>query len=74
MSQGSPWELPVSSWDGLGGSLVEPWEVFEGPQQFPGRSRATFWVPKSDPDDKGAHSRESQGWSQSVKNSPESIF
>ena len=58
----------------LGGSLGAPWGVLGGPWGVPGRSQATFWAPRSDPDDKGAHSGGSLGGSRRVEKSPESIF
>ncbi len=58
----------------LGGSLGAPWGVLGGPRGAPGRSQAPFWAPRSDPDDKGAHSGGSQGGSRRVKNLPENVF
>ena len=58
----------------LGGSLGAPWGVLGGPWGVPGRSQATFWAPRSDPDDKGAHPGGSLGGSRRVEKSPESIF
>ena len=40
------------------GSLGGPQGVLGGSWGDPGRSQATFWVPRSDPDDKGTYS----GW------------
>ena len=48
--------------------------VLGGPWGLPGRSQATFWVPRSDPDDKGAHSRGSLRRSRRVEKSPETDF
>ena len=64
---GGPWGVP-------GGPLGGPWTVLGGPWGDPGRSQATFWVPRSDPDDKGAHSGGSRGGYRRVEKSPESIF
>ena len=58
----------------LGGSLGAPWAVLGGPGGVPGRSQAPIWAPRSDPDNKGAHSGGSQGESRSVENLPESVF
>ena len=58
----------------LGGSLGAPWGVLGGPWGVPGRSQAPFWAPRSDPDDKGAHSGGSQGRSRRVENPPETVF
>ena len=58
----------------LGGSLGAPWAVLGGPRGVPGRSQAPIWAPRSDPDNKGAHSGGSQGESRSVENLPESVF
>ena len=56
------------------GSLGGPQGVLGGSWGDPGRSQATFWVPRSDPDDKGAHSGGSRGGYRRVEKSPESIF
>ena len=58
----------------LGGSLEAPGRVLGGPRGAPGRSQATCWALRSDPDDKGAHSGGSLGGSRRVEKSPESIF
>ena len=48
--------------------------VLGGPWGLPGRSQATFWVPRSDPDDKGARSGGSWGALGGSKNRPRVIF
>ena len=48
--------------------------VLGGPWGLPGRSQATFWVPRSDPDDKGARSGGSWGGLGGSKNRPKLIF
>ena len=48
--------------------------VLGGPWGLPGRSQATFWVPRSDPDDKGARSGGSWGGPRRVEKSPETDF
>ena len=58
----------------LRGPLGALWAVLGGPLGVPGRSQAPFWAPRSDPDDKGAHSGGSQGGSRRVENLPESVF
>ena len=58
----------------LGGSLGAPWGVLGGPWGVPGRSQATFWAPRSAPDDKGAHPGGSLGGSRRAEKSPETIF
>ena len=58
----------------LGGSLGAPWGVLGGPWGVPGRSQATFWAPRSAPDDKGAHPGGSRGRSRRAEKSPETIF
>ena len=60
---GGPGGVPGSSLGGLGG----PWGV-------PGRSQASFWAPRSAPDDKGAHPGGSLGGSRRAEKSPETIF
>ena len=57
-----------------GGSLGAPWGVLGGPWGVPGRSQATFWAPRSAPDDKGAHPGGSLGGSRRAEKSPETIF
>ena len=58
-----PWGVP-------GGSLGGPWGSPGGPWAL----QAPFWSPRSDPDDKGAHSGGSQGRSRKVENHPGSVF
>ena len=58
----------------LGKARGAPRGVLGGPWGVPGRSQVTFWAPRSDPDDKGAHSGGSPGGSRRVEKSPESIF
>ena len=53
--------------EALGAILACPWGL-------PGRSQATFWVPRSDPDDKGARSRGSGRGPRRVEKSPETDF
>ena len=71
----------LRAWGGLGGSmgvpggsLGAPWGVLGGPWGVPGRSQATFWAPRSAPDDKGAHPGGSLGGSRRAEKSPETIF
>ena len=54
--------------------LGAPGAVLGGPWGLPGRSQATFWVPRSDPDDKGARSGGSWGGLGGSKNRPKVIF
>ena len=48
--------------------------VLGGPWGLPGRSQATFWVPRSDPDDKGARSGGLGGVSEGRKIAREPFF
>ena len=71
----------LRAWGGLGGSMGDPggslgapWGVLGGPWGVPGRSQATFWAPRSAPDDKGAHPGGSLGGSRRAEKSPETIF
>ena len=85
---GGAWGGPGGPWGGLGDPIYYHESVAErfcymtpsferllgGPRGAPGRSQAPFWSPRSDPDDKGAHSGGSQGRSRKVENHPGSVF